>query len=131
MTIHKSVLLSLTFLFIASTAEAVCVANQTGLTMFYEIRNQNSGRDQPKVKYHEGRLIPYQTKCHAHTRHDGDDWKIYRKDVITVYKLNIDAGTKQLGCVKNVDGILNTLEVDITGDKWWCLDRSDHQDLSF
>lgn len=88
------------------------------------------GCDSPKIKFHSGFLSSNQKNCHAHSSRDGEDWKIYRKDLIKIYKIDSASNQKILICSKKVNGILNTLEVSfISGpDSWWCLDRSDYQD---
>lgn len=108
-----------------AAASAVCVINETDFKMYYEIENHNTGRPVPKERFHSGYLQAHEKRCHAHSAADGDDWTIYRKDLITVYKL--DQNQRQLACRKAVEGILNYLEVSYA-DQWWCLDKSDYQD---
>lgn len=116
--------------FVINVAHAICVKNDTDFDLYYEIFNKNTGCPVPKEKFHNGTLSKNQKNCHAHSPKDGDDWKIYRKDLIKVYKFDIKANKKEIVCNKQVNGILNTLEVSfISGpNSWWCLDRSDHQD---
>lgn len=116
------------FLFLGN-AHAICVDNQTDFQLYYEIINQNSGCPSPKVKFHSGILQSKQKICHAHSKAEGDDWKIYRHDTIKILKIN-ERGEKESACIKNVDGILNTLHVDYQAwsNTWWCLDRDDDRD---
>lgn len=117
------------YCFANKIAHAVCVKNETDFNLYYEIYNQNTNRV-PKERYHDGTLSKNQKNCHAHSAQEGDDWTIYRKDLIKVYKVRSDTNQKELVCNKHVNGILNTLEVSFISDpdKWWCLDRSDYQD---
>lgn len=121
-------LVSLLCLF-SGGAYAICVKNKTDFQLYYEIRNKNTGCPAPKEKFHSGTLSRKQKNCHAHSSSQGgNDWKIYRNDEITVYK--IQNGKKDKVCVKTVTGILNTLKVHYlpTSNPWWCVDRSDDQD---
>lgn len=110
-------------------AHAICVKNETDFNLYYEIYNLNTGCPVPKVKFHSGILHGQQTKCHAHSPNDGDDWKIYRHDLIKIFKINKN-NERVRACEKNVMGILNTLEVNYHdwSDTWWCLDDSDDED---
>lgn len=120
----------LTLCFGVTSASAICVKNETDFNLYYEIHNKNVGCCVPKVKFHNGLLSKQQTNCHAHSRAEGDDWKIYRKDLIKVYHVDPVTSKKTQVCNKTVNGILNTLEVSyLEGhNSWWCLDRSDYQD---
>jgi len=111
-----------------SLASAVCIKNQTNFSLHYIIDNKNIRCPQPKVKHYEGTISANSKKCFAHSRADGNDWQIYRKDIITIDKLGTPGAIRV--CKKNVNGILNTLEVDYHAwsDKWWCLDNSDDED---
>lgn len=115
---------------LSNTAQAICVENQTDFKLYYEIHNKNTGCNSPKVKFHDGFLSSNQKNCHDHSPKDGEDWKIYRKDLIKVYKIDSTSNQRQLVCNKMVEGILNTLQVSFLSspDSWWCLDRSDSQD---
>ncbi|QRN03614.1 hypothetical protein GH742_06910 [Legionella sp. MW5194] len=125
MKLTAKLLLPLLSLHFAS-AQAVCVTNETDFKLYYEIQNQNTGCPVPKERFHSGYLNAHEKRCHAHSQSEGDDWKIYRKDVITVYKM--DQNGRQLACNKQVEGILNFLEVSYLANRWWCLDRSDYED---
>ncbi|CEK11466.1 hypothetical protein [Legionella hackeliae] len=115
--------------FIIVNAHAICVHNETEFQLYYEINNQNTHCPIPKVKFHSGVLQPNQKTCHAHSQAEGDDWRIYRFDLIKVYKIN-SQGEKEPACTKTVDGILNTLNVSYHpwSNTWWCLDRNDDTD---
>lgn len=125
MKLTAKCLLPLLGLHLAS-AQAVCVVNDTDFKMYYEIENRNTGCPIPKERFHSGYLNAHEKRCHAHSSAEGDDWKIYRKDVITVYK--IDGDQRQRACYKSVEGILNFLEVSYLANQWWCLDKSDYED---
>jgi len=114
--------------FFINPAQAVCVNNQTSSTLYYEIYNKNTGCPIPKERFHSGTLSSNEKRCHAHSDSAGDDWKIYRKDVIQVYKIDPHTNKKEIVCDKNVNGIINTLDVDFVANQWWCLDRSDYED---
>ncbi|WED43570.1 hypothetical protein [Legionella cardiaca] len=115
--------------FLIANANAICVTNETEFQLYYEINNQNTGCSSPKVKFHSGILQPNQKNCHAHSQNEGDDWRIYRYDLIKIFKIN-SQGEKETACVKTVEGILNSLQVSYHSwsNTWWCLDRNDDSD---
>jgi hypothetical protein len=108
---------------------AICIKDDTEFKLHYTIENKNVGCPVPRVKFYQGTIKPKEKKCFAHSSKEGNDWKIYRKDIITIEKINKD-GSRQMACRKLVEGILNTLEVDYHAwnNKWWCLDNSDYED---
>ncbi|WP_131740744.1 hypothetical protein [Legionella busanensis] len=97
--------------------------------MYYEIQNQNTRFPIPKIKFFSGITKPHQQKCHAHSQAEGDDWIIYRFDNIKIFTIN-DYNEYKLVCSRQVEGILNFLEIDYHpwSNQWWCLDRSDYND---
>ena len=117
-----------TFLMMIQTTSsyAVCIDNQTEFTLHYVIQNKNMGCSQPKIKHYSGDLTAKSKRCFAHTREEGRDWQIYRKDVIDITPLP----GSTLVCHKKVNGILNTLQVTYHdwNSRWWCLDDSDYED---
>ncbi len=115
------------FLFF-SNAYAICVENMTDDNLYYEIQNKNMGCPAPKVKFHSGTLNPHQKACYDHNSKSSDDWRIYRKDDISVFKIG-DDGSQRLVCHRKVEGILNLLSVSYTPNYWWCLDASDYEDV--
>ncbi|KTC84861.1 hypothetical protein [Legionella brunensis] len=125
---RKIYLLSISF-FIFASANAICVDNDTDFQLYYEIVNKNTGCPVPKVKFHSGILQAHQKACHAHSQAEGDDWKIYRYDDVTIFKIN-NQGEKERACFKAVTGIINTLQVSYHpwSNTWWCLDRTDDRD---
>ncbi len=124
--LSKSILSVIT-LFLAVNSFAVCIKNKSDYPIYYEIINKNTGCPKPKVQFHSGTVFPHAEKCHAHDSSKGDDWKIFRLDYIKAFKVEKD-GTQSLVCAKNVDGILNFLEVTFIVKKWWCLDQDDYDD---
>lgn len=113
---------------LCSLANAVCIKNQTDFSLHYKIDNKNLRYPIPKVRHYEGTIEAKTKKCFAHSRSDGNEWQIYRKDIITIDKIG-SSGLITV-CKKNVNGILNTLDVDYHAwsDKWWCLDNSDYEE---
>ena len=113
---------------VSGQAQAICVKNKTDFLLYYEIQNRN-GCPAPKVKFHSGYLQGKQKKCYAHSADEGSDWKIYRNDLIKVFKVN-DKNQRVPACTKTVMGIMNTLSVSQQSwdGYWWCLDRSDDED---
>lgn len=127
---NKKIIFAITICSLLNTAHAICVKNDSPFMLYYEIFNKNTGFPSPKEKFHSGLLLANHKGCHAHSNQEGDDWKIYRRDFIQVYKYEPSLNTKELICSKQVDGILNTLEVSFTigAYRWWCLDRRDYED---
>lgn len=106
---------------------SICINNLSDYKIYYEIRNENFRCPIPKVRFHSGTLNAHEKKCHAHDSSQGNDWKIYRKDDVKIFKIESN-GMQKLVCSRKVEGILNFLEVEYLNSHWWCLDASDYED---
>lgn len=115
--------------FLSLNTYAICIKNITHFSLDYEIVNRNTQHPVPKVQFHSGTVNTYEKKCHAHTNQSGDDWKIYRFDLVKIFKIE-DNGQKVLACQKLVEGIANRLDVRFhrRDNSWWCLDKDDYDD---
>ncbi|MBL7481848.1 hypothetical protein IZU94_17940 [Legionella sp. 27fs60] len=109
--------------------QAICVKNITHFSLYYEIENRNTQSPVPKVKFHSGIVNSNEKKCHSHTDEPGDEWKIYRFDLVKIFKVE-ENGEKVLACYKLVEGIANRLDVRFhkRDNSWWCLDKDDYED---
>lgn len=122
-------LFTVNLLVVPFNAQAICIKNETNFPLYYEIHNQNMRCPIPRIKLHTGIVNKNDKKCHAHTT-DDPDWTIFRFDQINIFKID-ENGTQIPVCNKEVQGILNTLNVSYFefDNSWWCLDRSDYEDL--
>lgn len=126
----KLILPIMTFLLLfICKANSVCVKNNTEFKLYYEIQNQNTRCPVPRLKFHNGFLDSNQMKCHAHSAGEGDDWQIYRHDLINILKVT-EKGEQLPVCTKKVDGIINILEVNFSSwsSTWGCYDRHDDEE---
>lgn len=112
--------------FVVQSCFAICIKNQTNCKLYYEIQNNNMGCPAPKERFHSGIVTAHSQKCHGHDSENDDDWQIYRKDYVKIFKIE-DNNTQTPVCARKVEGILNFVEVDYVS-RWWCLDASDYED---